>query len=308
MSGASGMVGRALRSSLALHGGSVAALVRRPLPEASPDIPWDPYRETPVADPAALENFDAAIHRSGENLSEGRWTARHKAALRESRVVTTRRLAAMLARCQARPQVLVCASAIGWYGNRGDEILTEDSAPGEGFLADLCRDWERSAKAAEVAGIRVVHLRFGVILSREGGALRKMLPVFRLGLGGRFGSGRQWMSWISLPDAIAAIRFAIQKADLRGAVNVVSPRPVTNSAFTRTLAHAMHRPALLPVPALVLRAAVGEMADAALLSSARVLPAKLEAAGFNFQHAELETAFKVLLRPGESLEHSTAGH
>ena len=299
ISGASGMVGKALRGSLLQQGEHPAALVRHPgvgPPQPGPkDIPWAPYKDPPIANAAALEGFDAAVHLSGENLSEGRWTPKRKATFRESRVVPTRRLAAMLARCAARPRMLVCASAIGWYGDRGDEILTEQSAVGEGFLADLCRDWERAAEEAEVAGIRVVHLRFGVILSPDGGALKKMLPVFKLGLGGQLGRGSQWMSWISLADAVSAICFAMKDSTLSGAVNVVSPQPATNADFTRALATVLHRPALIPVPGFALRAAFGEMADATILSSARVLPARLQAAGFHFQHPEVRGALEAML-------------
>lgn len=312
VSGASGLVGGALRRSLALDGETCVALVRRPAGGGhaagastltSPaNIVWDPYSDRPLESAkygakgtSRLEGFDAVVHLAGENLGEGRWTPARKAAFGRSRVVPTRRLAGLLAGCAAKPRVLVCASAIGWYGDRGDETLTEESAPGTGFLPELCREWEAASGEAEQAGIRVAHLRFGVILARHGGALKAMLPLFRLGLGGRLGSGRQWVSWISLADVVSAIRFVIANEDLRGAVNTVAPNPVVNAEFTRELGAALHRPAVLPAPAFALRAALGEMADAALLSSTRALPCRLEQAGFAFQHPLLASALRAEL-------------
>lgn len=314
MSGASGLVGRALRQAMTVAGDTSVALIRQPASGASAPglsasgkpghILWDPCSDRPpegaggsagAQGASLLEGFDAAVHLSGENLGDGRWTAARKAAFRSSRVDSTRRLAALLAGCAAKPGVLVCASAIGWYGDRGDEILTEDSAPGTGFLPELCQEWEAASSEAEQAGIRVVHLRFGVVLARGGGALGKMLPLFRAGLGGRLGSGRQWVSWISLSDVVGAVRFAIANEPVRGPVNTVAPNPVTNAEFARELGRVLHRPSALPAPAFALRAALGEMADATVLSSARVLPKRLEEAGFVFKHTSLSSALRAEL-------------
>jgi uncharacterized protein (TIGR01777 family) len=219
-----------------------------------------------------------------------RWTAAYRKELTTSRVDSTRALAQTLAGLRTPLQTLVAASAVGIYGDRGEEVLNEDSAPGEGFLADVCRAWEEAARPAAEAGIRVVHTRFGVVLGRGPGALEKMLPVFRLGLGGKLGSGRQWMSWVSLEDTVAAILFALQTRSLAGPVNMVSPHAVTNAEFTATLARQLHRPAVLQVPAFALRLALGQMADEALLASARVMPAKLLATGFEFARLTLDEA------------------
>ncbi|MHB1022708.1 MAG: TIGR01777 family oxidoreductase [Acidobacteriaceae bacterium] len=295
LSGASGLVGTALRKGLTQPGMEVVSLVRRAPSAGENSLQWDPYAVQPVKDEAALEGLDAAVHLSGENLSEGRWTPARKARFRSSRLVPTQQLARLLAQRALRPKVLVCASAIGIYGCRGDAVLTEESTPAAGFLPDLCREWEAATAEAEQAGIRVVHLRFGVILSPYGGALAKMLPVFKMGLGGPLGSGQQWMSWISLPDVVRMVQFALEKEDLCGAVNAVAPAPVTNAEFTRTMGRVLHRPALLPVPAFVLKLAFGEMADATILCSMRVLPVCLQEAGFRFEHAELETALRAVL-------------
>jgi uncharacterized protein (TIGR01777 family) len=224
-----------------------------------------------------------------------RWTTAYRHEMRTSRVDSTRALAQTLAGLRRPPRTLVVASAVGIYGDRGEEVLDETSAPGTSFLADLCRQWEEAARPAAEAGIRVVHPRFGVVLGRGPGALAKMLPVFRMGLGGRLGSGRQWMSWISLEDTVAAILFALETPWLAGAVNVVSPNPVRNAEFTRALARHVHRPAVLPVPAFALRLALGQMADEALLASARVIPAKLLSAGFKFAYPTLDGALAAAL-------------
>lgn len=304
MSGSSGMVGRVLSQNLFRDGYEPFALLRHTSHAPSKGLPrpgggwlkWDPYSDQPMENPAGLEGFDAAIHLSGENLSAGRWTSARKQAFRESRVIPTRALAALLAGRAEKPKALVCASATGWYGDRGDELLTEDSASGVGYLPELCRDWESASGEAERAGIRVVHLRFGVILSREGGALKKMLPIFRAGLGGRLGSGRQWMSWATLDDVVAAIRFVMEEPSLSGPVNVCSPHPVTNAEFTRAMGAVLHRPTLFPAPAFALRMLFGEMADATILSSARVVPQRLAEAGFRFQHPLLPEALQSVLR------------
>jgi hypothetical protein len=238
----------------------------------------------------ALEGLAAAVHLSGASLAAHRWTPAYKRSLWVSRVESTRALAVALAGLRRPPNVLIVASATGIYGNRGDELLDERSHPGSGFLSDLCVEWEAAAQPAVDAGIRVVHTRFGVVLGQGSGALANMLPLFRLGLGGRLGSGRQWMSWVSLPDAVAAILFAMDTSELAGAVNVTSPNPVTNAQFTQTLARTVHRPALLPAPAFALRLALGEMADEALLASARVYPSRLISSGFQFAHPTIAVA------------------
>jgi uncharacterized protein (TIGR01777 family) len=238
---------------------------------------------------------DGVVNLAGASIAGGRWTAERKAVLRASRIDTTRALVEALAKMNVRPSVLVSASAIGIYGNRGDELLTEESKAGADFLAELARDWEAEALKAEALGIRVVLARFGIILSREGGALAKILLPFKLGAGGRLGSGEQWMSWVTLEDVIGILRMAIEKATVRGAVNVVAPQPVKNTEFTKVLAKALHRPAFFPAPAFALRLALGEMADALLLSSQRVAPQRLEQAGFRFAHTDLTTALGAVL-------------
>jgi len=299
LSGASGMIGTALRRRLAAHGASVVQLVRG-APGGENQVAWDPSATQAIANPSALAGCTAAVHLSGASVAGHRWTAKYRKELTASRVGSTRALAQTLASLRERPQTLVVASAVGIYGNRGEEVLDEDSAPGEGFLAEVCRAWEEAARPALDAGIRVVHARFGVVLGRglrahEQGALERMLPVFRLGLGGRLGSGRQWMSWVSLEDAVAAILFALETRSLAGPVNVVAPNAVTNAEFTRALARRLHRPAVFPVPAFALRLALGPMADEALLASARVAPAKLLGAGFEFVHATVDEALAAAL-------------
>lgn len=295
LSGASGMLGSALRGILSASGAQVLQLVRRP-PASSTELEWDPTAAVPLAAPGTLEGFSAAIHLSGANLAARRWTRAFRRELVASRVDSTRALATTLAGLRHPPRVLLAASAIGFYGNRGGEPLTEASSPGAGFMADLCGRWEAAAEPAVEEGIRVVHLRLGVILGRDG-ALARMMPIFRHGLGGRLGSGRQWMSWISIDDALAAILFALENVYLVGAVNLTAPNPVTNAQFTRALARQLHRPAVFPVPAVALRLAFGAMANEVLLNSARVLPAKLTAEGFAFTHPVLESALAAALAP-----------
>ena len=236
-----------------------------------------------------LEGLEAAIHLSGVNLAERRWTPAYKREIEASRVESTAVLAAMLAGLKRPPKTLLVASATGFYGNRGDELLDEGSSAGKGFLPEICAKWEAASESAQGEGIRVVQLRLGVVLGPEG-ALKKMLPIFRLGLGGRLGSGRQWMSWIGLGDAVRAMLFAIKMETLSGPVNITAPQPVTNAEFTRALGRALHRPAVMPVPALVLRMMFGEMADEALLASTRALPGKLTAAGFQFGQPTVDEA------------------
>ncbi len=292
VSGSGGLIGSALVPSLAGGGHRVSRLVRGLAPGADA-IRWDPARG--VRDAALLEALDGVVHLAGENIAAGRWTPRRKAEIRRSRVEGTRRLCEALARLVKRPKVLVSTSAIGYYGDRGDQVLQEDSPAGNDFLAGVCREWEAATEPATGAGIRVVHLRFGVVLSPAGGALRKMLTPFRMGVGGRIGSGRQFMSWIALDDVVGAIQHALATEALAGVVNAVAPSPVTNAEFTRVLAHVLRRPALFPVPAFGLRLAFGEMADALLLSSQRVVPARLQASGFTFRFPELEGALLHLL-------------
>ena len=298
VSGASGMVGTALQSLLQQAGHEVRPLSRQK--HEGDSVLWSPAAGT--IDQTALEGFDAVVHLAGENIAAGRWTPAQKTRIRDSRVDGTRLLSQALAKLQHKPRVLVSASAIGYYGDRGDEILDENSPPGKGFLADVCREWEAATVPAEQAAIRVVHLRFGVILSPTGGALAQMLTPFRLGLGGRLGSGRQYMSWITLDDAIGVIAHALIAEQLQGAVNAVTPEPVTNLAFTKALGQVLGRPTIFPVPAVAARLLLGEMADALLLSSARVLPRKLEASGYEFRYAALEHALRHLL--GKTIDSS----
>jgi uncharacterized protein (TIGR01777 family) len=295
ISGASGLIGTSLIRASGANQISLTRLVRKSRPESQQEICWSPQSSPAMADAAQLEGFDAVIHLSGANIGAHRWTAAYKREIVESRVQSTHALAQLLAGLKNPPRAFLCASATGIYGNRGDEILTESSAPGSGFLAETCVQWEAAAQPAKDAGIRVVHLRFGAGLSLEGGALAKLLPIFRMGLGGKLGSGKQWMSWMSLPDMVSAIFHIIQEAQLSGPVNMVSPILVTNAEFTRTLANVLHRPAIFTVPAFALRIVVGEMADEAVLASTRVLPARLAETGFHFQHARLALALESLL-------------
>jgi len=287
LSGASGLIGSALAKRLDASS-EVVRLVRRDPLSAASEIRWDPAAGR--IEPKQLEGFDAVVHLAGENIGAGRWTAAKKARVRSSRVEGTLLLAKTLAGLNQPPKVLVSASAVGYYGDRGDEKLDESSGPGTGFLAEVCRAWEEAAMTAAEAGIRVVLARFGVVLSPEGGALARLLPLFRFGLGGRLGSGRQYMSWIALEDAVGAIAFALENDSLRGPVNVTSPQPVTNRQFTQTLGRVVRRPTLLHAPAIALRAVLGEMADEMLLASVRVYPRRLLEAGFSFSKPALEMA------------------
>ncbi len=297
ITGSTGLVGTALVRQLAHDGHTVLRLVR-PGSTSAPNVPgafdvaWNP--ETGALDGAAV-GADAVVNLAGASIADGRWTPQRKQLLRASRVQTTDNLVHALARMAARPRVLVSASAIGYYGNRGDEVLTEDSPAGTDFLSDLAREWEGSARKAEALGIRVVLTRFGIILDSHGGALPKMLPPFRIGLGGRLGSGQQWMSWITLKDTVAALLLALQDGTVRGPVNFVAPHPVRNSEFTADLAQALHRPAILPAPKFALRLALGEMADALLFSSQRVTPDRLQKLGFTFAHPDLLASLRFLL-------------
>jgi uncharacterized protein (TIGR01777 family) len=249
-----------------------------------------------LVDPSRFDGVDAVVHLAGENIAAGRWTSARKAEIRQSRVEGTRRLCEALARLAQPPRVFVSASAIGFYGDRGAQTLTEESGAGSGFLPDVCREWEAATEPASQAGIRVVNLRFGMVLSPAGGALQKMLPPFKLGLGGRIGSGAQFMSWIAIDDAVGAIHQALSAESLRGPVNAVAPTPVTNAEFARTLARILRRPAFMPVPQFAARLAFGEMADALLLASARVMPVRLQESGYHFRFPELEGALRHMLR------------
>ncbi len=294
VTGSSGLIGSALVPSLAGGGPRVSRLVRGLAPGADA-IRWDPARG--VRDAALLEALDGVVHLAGENIAAGRWTARRKAEIRRSRVEGTRRLCEALARLVKRPKVLVSTSAIGYYGDRGDQVLQEDSPAGNDFLAGVCREWEAATEPATGAGIRVVHLRFGVVLSPAGGALRKMLTPFRMGVGGRIGSGRQFMSWIALDDVVGAIQHALVTESLAGPANVTAPAPATNAEFTKALGRALRRLTIFPVPRLAARLLMGEMADALLFASARVLPRQLQATNYCFQFPDLDGALRHLLAP-----------
>ncbi len=291
VTGSSGLVGSALVSALRASGHDVKRLVRGTA--AAPDqIPWNPTE--PLA-PQAVSGFDAVVHLAGESIAT-RWSEEKKRRIADSRVPPTRHLAAALAKAQQPPRVFACASAIGYYGNRGDEILSEDSPSGQGFAAELCRQWEAAAQSVASAGIRDLQIRTGIVLSAAGGALAKMLPPFRMGVGGNVGNGRQWMSWIDLRDVVGAIQHLLKTDSVSGPVNMVSPNPVRNAEFTKTLASALHRPAIFPMPAFAARLAFGQMADELLLASQRVQAAKLLASGYAFQWPDLGPALRDILQ------------
>jgi uncharacterized protein len=291
ISGASGPIGTALLASFASSAIEVVRLVRGTA-QNSGQVSWDPLAPVP---PAAVSGFDAVIHLAGESVM-GRWTAEKKKAIRDSRVLGTRHLTAALAKAAVKPLVLVCASAIGFYGNRGDEILAEESPIGQGFLPEVCRDWEDASHGATEAGIRVVNIRIGLVLSLKGGALAKMLTPFKLGLGGRIASGQQWWSWIHVDDIVGGIHHAMRNESLAGAVNLVAPNPVRNADFTRLLASVLGRPAFFPVPEFALRLAFGKQAaDEMFLSSQRVQPRKLLADGYEFRFRELKGVLENLI-------------
>lgn len=290
MSGASGLIGTALVRRLVTRGNRVSPLVRRT--PGRGEIGWDP--EGGRLEPEDFKGVDAVVHLAGENIG-ARWTTARKARIHSSRVGGTRLLSVALSRMSTPPAVLVSASAVGIYGNRGDEILTEESSAGDrahDFLAGVGQDWEGAADVARAAGIRVVHPRFGVVLSPHGGVLDRMLPPFRLGVGGRLGSGEQWLSWISIDDAVEALVYLLFTETLPGPVNVTAPEPIRNRDLTRTLGRVLSRPTLLPVPAAALRLALGEMAESTVLASTRAVPRRLVAAGFRFSHPDLETALR----------------
>jgi uncharacterized protein (TIGR01777 family) len=295
VTGSTGLVGTALVSALARDGNTVCRLMR---PQSkSPastkdgfDVAWNP-----ATGELGGVGADAVVNLAGASIAEGRWTKERKELLRTSRIDTTRALVSALAKMSARPRVLVSASAIGYYGDRGDELLTEENKAGTDFLAGLAQEWEAEARKAEALGIRVVVARFGIILAKHGGALPKMMLPFKFGAGGKLGSGKQWMSWVTLEDVVGILKFALENSSVRGPMNVVAPQPLQNGEFTNALAKAMHRPALFPAPAFALRLALGEMADALLLSSQRVAPQVLEKLDYRFLHSDLSAALKSLL-------------
>ncbi len=292
ITGATGLVGRELTALLTTSGQEVFRLTRSKPTEAN-DITWNPAQG--ILPKAPLEGMDAVVHLAGENIAAARWTDAVKERLRQSRIQSTKLLCETLAQLQSPPKTLICASAIGFYGDRGTEILTESSPLGTGFLAELCRDWEAAAEPARQKGIRVVHLRIGVVLSPKGGALAKMLMPFQWGLGGIVGNGRQYWSWVAIDDVIGAIRHCLERSDVSGPINAVSPNPVTNYEFTKTLGGVLHRPTVFPMPAFAARLALGEMADELLLGSNRILPKRLEETGYQFRCPTLESTLRHLL-------------
>jgi uncharacterized protein len=293
ISGASGLLGSALAASLQADGHQVLRFVRRGVTGAD-QIGWDP--DAGRIDAPALERLDAVVHLAGEGIGEHRWTTEQKRRIRDSRIKGTAVLAGAVASREHRPGVFVSASAIGYYGDRGDEMLDEDSGPGDGFLAEVCRDWEAETRPAVDAGVRTVNVRTGIVLARNGGALQRMLLPFRLGLGGKQGSGRQWMSWITLDDEIAALRAAIEDPRLSGPVDLTSPNPVTNADFAHALGRVLRRPTVLPTPMLPLKLRYGgELVDSLLLAGQRVRPARLEAIAFPFRYPVLQPALEAIL-------------
>ncbi|MCR9201183.1 MAG: TIGR01777 family oxidoreductase [Planctomycetaceae bacterium] len=290
ITGATGLVGTALSELLAGEGKSVAAISRRDGGSYQDTIKWDPA--TGLTNPARLDGVDAVVHLAGENIAGARWNDSVKRKILNSRVEGTRSLVKSIAAVENRPRVLVSASAIGIYGDRGDEQLTEDSAAGEGFLADVCRAWEEEANAAKDLGLRVVNVRIGVVLSPKGGALAKMLLPFKMGMGGIVGSGKQYWSWIGLHDLTRVIAYCVNNDSVEGPVNAVSPEPLTNRAFTKDVGRVLKRPTIFPLPGFMAKLVLGEMAQDLLLASARVLPNRLQAAGFEFSHPQLQDCLR----------------
>ena len=290
VSGVSGPIGAALLPSLRTSGCSVVRLVRGTA-SSEDQISWDP--SVPIA-PQTVSGFDAVIHLAGEGIF-GRWTAAKKSKIRDSRVVGTFNLASALAQAEDKPKVFVCGSAIGYYGNRGDETLREESAPGTGFLAEVCQDWEEATTPAVQADIRTAHVRIGIVLSPKGGALGAMLPPFKVGLGGRTGNGQQWMSWIDVRDMVGAIHHILKNDLIQGPVNLVAPKPVRNTEFATTLASVLSRPAILPLPAFAVKLAFGEMGEELLLGSQKVEASKLISSGYPFRYRELRASLKAIL-------------
>jgi uncharacterized protein len=295
VSGASGPIGNALLAKLREAGAQITRLTRansKPIPPGQESIVWDPAQSI---SPNLVPGFDAVVHLAGEEIV-GKWTPDKKAKIRDSRVQGTQNLAEALSQTRIKPRVFVSSSAIGYYGDRGEEVLNESSAPGHGFLPDVCREWEAATAAATQAGIRTVQIRTGIVLSPKGGALGKMLTPFKLGVGGKVGTGKQWMSWIDVRDMARAIDHVIRTASLQGPVNLVSPQPVRNAEFTKTLASVLRRPAIFPVPAFVVKAVFGEMGEAVLLGSQRVEPTQLLASRYSFQFLNLRDSLQSILR------------
>jgi uncharacterized protein (TIGR01777 family) len=278
---------------LVKDGHEIVSLVRHKSEGAS-EIEWHPNQRS--IDSERVSGFDVVVHLAGESIASGRWTDEKKRKIRESRVDGTTLLSRALAQSSKAPAAFISASAIGYYGNRADELLNEKSAPGNDFLAEVCVAWERATGEAEARGVRTVHARFGIILDQEGGALAKMLTPFRMGVGGRIGDGKQWMSWIALVDVLKGLKFVIENESIAGPVNFVAPNPVTNGEFTKTLGDALSRPTLFPMPSFAVRLAFGEMADALLLSSAKVEPKRLQESGYRFEFENLQPALAAILK------------
>ncbi|MEX0848089.1 MAG: TIGR01777 family oxidoreductase [Ilumatobacteraceae bacterium] len=292
ISGSSGLIGTALVEHLRTGGHTIVRLVRHDT-DRPDEVSWNPSGGS--LSPAALDGADAVINLSGAGIGDHRWTDEYKRELLDSRLRTTELLATTIAAAESKPSVFLSGSAIGWYGPRGDEVLDETSAPGSSFLADICVQWESATAAAEAAGVRTAHLRTGIVLTPKGGALKKQLPLFKFGLGGKFAKGGQWQSWISLDDEVGAIEHLLT-APVSGAVNLTAPDPVTNAEFTRTLGAVLHRPTIVPIPSFGPKLLLGgELADALLFTGQRVVPRVLEASGYEFQHPGLETALRSLL-------------
>ena len=292
VTGAGGFLGSALVRNLRADGHDVVRLVRRP-PQASDEAQWDPAAH--MLDPGVVSGSDAVVHLAGAGIGDKRWTEDYKREIRASRIDGTTTIATAIATADQPPGVLLSASAVGFYGDTRDDAVDESAPCGNGFLADLVRDWEAAAASAADAGVRVVNARTGVVLAADGGALGKVLPLFRLGLGGRLGSGLQWMSWIALPDYLVALRFLLDRNTMSGPVNVTGPEPVRNRDYTKAIARALHRPALAIVPAAALRAALGGFADEGVLISQRVVPTRLEDAGFTFAFGDIDSALRAIL-------------
>lgn len=289
ITGASGLIGTALQKSFKEKGYELL-LASRKEPKSAAEIQWN--AESGFTDPERLEGVDAIIHLAGENVSGLRWTEEKKAAIRDSRVSGTRSVVEAIAAMKQKPKVFIASSAIGFYGDRGDDVLVESSSPGTTFLADVCKAWETESRRAEDAGVRTVLMRIGIVLAKDGGALASMLTPFKFGVGGVVGSGKQWMSWIALDDVVRIFNFALETESLRGAVNVVAPKPVTNEEFTTTLGDVLYRPTILPLPAFAINMVFGEMGDALLLASTRVEPERLKNAGFAFETTNLRKALE----------------
>ena len=292
IAGASGLIGSAFITSVEEDGAEVTRLVRSS-PKAG-EIEWHPNQDT--IEPRKLDGFDAIVNLAGENVAEGRWTDEKKKKIHDSRVNGTHLISEAIAKLDPKPRVFLCASATGIYGDRPDETLTEQSDSGGGFLAGVCREWEKATEPAAKAGVRVVNLRFGPVLAAHGGMMEKMLTPFKMGLGGKIGSGKQYISWVAIDDVVGAMKLALKNEAIRGPLNVVSPNPVTNEVFTKALGEALSRPTMMAVPAFAARLAFGEMADEMLLASQRVMPRKLKDAGFQFEYANLEDALRKYIK------------